>query len=84
MFSKAYTYSVPTFNTFLRYPNNIGFETSKTFIPMAKKKSPNNVWIRVVRFFLLGPRNGQLMVGYMYNRRSLRIKIQGFPNNCLD
>jgi hypothetical protein len=32
-----------------------------------------------VRFFLLGPRNGQLMVGYMYNRRSLRIKFKDFP-----
>jgi hypothetical protein len=40
MFSKAYTYSLPTFNTFLRYPNNTGFETSRTFIPMAKKKEP--------------------------------------------
>jgi hypothetical protein len=44
MFSKAYyTYSLPTFNTFLRYPNNIGFETSRTFIPMAKKKEPTQL-----------------------------------------
>jgi len=51
MFSKAYyTYSLPTFNTFLRYPNNIGFETSRNFIPMTKKKRALNVWIRVVRF----------------------------------
>lgn len=50
MFSKAYyTYSLPTFNTFLRYPNNIGFETSRNFISIdGKKKRAHNVWIRVV------------------------------------
>jgi hypothetical protein len=44
----------------------LGFKLLEPLFQWRKKRA-HNVWISVVRFFLLGPRNGQLMAGYMCN-----------------